>query len=164
MSGYALAHPETAALLTERRPPAPISGFAAAIAAAALRDPRLGDVEATVAERERVRAALVAAGYESWPTATNFVYIKTDEPLGERLEAEGIVVRIYPDGIRVTLGRPSENDRFLSRARPRSRAAPAVARRRSSGRRPRPRSGSRSRSTATAARASRPVSASSTTC
>jgi imidazoleglycerol phosphate dehydratase HisB len=112
--GYALAHPETAALLTERRPPAPISGFAASIAAAALRDPRLGDVEATIAERERVRDALVAAGYESWPTATNFVYVKTDEPLGERLEAAGIVVRIYPDGIRVTLGRPAENDRFLS--------------------------------------------------
>jgi histidinol-phosphate aminotransferase len=112
--GYALAHPETAALLTERRPPAPISGFAASIAAAALRDPRLGDVEATIAERERVREALVAAGYESWPTATNFVYVKTDEPLGERLEAEGIVVRVYRDGIRVTLGRPAENDRFLA--------------------------------------------------
>ena len=35
--GYALAHPDTAALLTERRAPAPISGPAAAIAAAALR-------------------------------------------------------------------------------------------------------------------------------
>jgi histidinol-phosphate aminotransferase len=112
--GYAVAHPETAALLTERRPPAPISGFAASIAAAALREPRLGDVEATIAERERVRDALVDAGYESWPTATNFVYVKSDEPLGERLEAAGIVVRVYADGIRVTLGRPAENDRFLA--------------------------------------------------
>ena len=45
--GYALAHTETAAVLTERRAPAPISGPSAAIAAAALREPRLGDVEAT---------------------------------------------------------------------------------------------------------------------
>ncbi len=78
--GYALAHPATAALLTERRAPAPISGPSAAIAAAALREPRLGDVETTIAERERVRTALVAAGYDCPPTATNFVFVRTDEP------------------------------------------------------------------------------------
>jgi hypothetical protein len=59
--GYSLAHPKTAALLTDRRAPAPISGPSARIAAAALRDPRLGDVETTIVERERFRAALVAA-------------------------------------------------------------------------------------------------------
>jgi histidinol-phosphate aminotransferase len=111
--GYALAHPDTAALLTERRAPAPIAGPAAAIAAAALRDPRLGDVEATVAERERVRAALMAAGYAVEPTATNFLYLQTDEPLAERLEAQGIVVRAFPDGIRISIRRRSENDVLL---------------------------------------------------
>jgi histidinol-phosphate aminotransferase len=111
--GYALAHPETAALLTERRAPAPIAGPAAAIAAAALREPRLGDVEATLLERERLRRALMATGYDCPPTATNFVYVRTEEPLGERLEAQGIVVRVFPEGIRVTVGRPSENDRLL---------------------------------------------------
>jgi histidinol-phosphate aminotransferase len=111
--GYALAHPETAALLTERRAPAPIAGPAAAIAAAALRDPRLGDVEATIAERERMRASLVSAGYEVAPTATNFLFVPTEEPLAERLEAEGIVVRSFPRGIRVSIRRPSENDVLL---------------------------------------------------
>ena len=111
--GYALAHPATAALLTERRAPAPISGPSAAIAAAALREPRLGDVETTIAERERVRTALVAAGYDCPPTATNFVFLRTDEPVGERLEAQGIVVRVFPEGIRVTVRRPSENDVLL---------------------------------------------------
>jgi histidinol-phosphate aminotransferase len=53
--GYALAHPATAALLTERRAPAPISGPSAAIAAAALREPWLGDVETTIAERASAR-------------------------------------------------------------------------------------------------------------
>ena len=52
--GFALAHPDTAALLTERRAPAPIAGPAAAIGAAALRSPRLGDVEST---DRRARAA-----------------------------------------------------------------------------------------------------------
>jgi histidinol-phosphate aminotransferase len=111
--GYALAHPQTAALLTERRAPAPIAGPAAAIAAAALRSPRLEDVEATIAERERMRAALVVAGYDCGPTATNFVYLPTQEPLAERLEAHGIVVRAFPGGIRVSVRRPSENDILL---------------------------------------------------
>jgi histidinol-phosphate aminotransferase len=111
--GYALAHPTTAALLTDRRAPAPISGPSAAIAAAALRAPRLDDVDATVAERERLRSALVTAGYACPATATNFVYVPTDEPLAERLEEEGIVVRRFPGAIRVTVRRPSENDVLL---------------------------------------------------
>ena len=111
--GFALAHPDTAALLTERRAPAPIAGPAAAIGAAALRSPRLGDVESTVAERERLRTALVAAGFECAPTATNFVFVRTDPALAERLEAQGLVVRTFAEGIRVTVRRPSENDVLL---------------------------------------------------
>ncbi len=111
--GYALASPETAALLTERRAPAPISGPAAAIATAALLDPRLGDVDATIVERERVRAALLDAGHDCGPSAANFVFVRTDEPLAERLEAQGIVVRAFPEGIRATVRRPSENDVLL---------------------------------------------------
>ena len=111
--GYALAHPDTAALLTERRAPAPISGPAAALAAAALREPRLGDVESAIAERDRMRAALVAAGYDCAPTATNFVFVRTDEPLGERLEEQGMVVRVFPEGIRITARRAAENDVLL---------------------------------------------------
>ena len=111
--GYAVAHPATAKLLTERRAPAPIAGPAAAIAAAALRAPRLGDVDATIEERERMRASLVSAGYDVAPTATNFLFLRTEEPWAERLEAQGIVVRSFPDGIRVSVRRPSENDLLL---------------------------------------------------
>ena len=55
--GYAVASPEVARDLDRRRDPAPVSAPSARIAAAALRNPRL-DVEQTVAERERMRAAL----------------------------------------------------------------------------------------------------------
>jgi histidinol-phosphate/aromatic aminotransferase/cobyric acid decarboxylase-like protein/imidazoleglycerol phosphate dehydratase HisB len=111
--GYALAHPDTAMLLEERRAPAPIAGPAAAIAAAALRDPRY-DVGPAIAERERVRAALATAGWDVPPTATNFVWITTqDDTLGRRLEAQGLVTRVYPQGIRVTMRRPDENDVLL---------------------------------------------------
>jgi histidinol-phosphate aminotransferase len=122
--GYALAHAATAALLTERRAPAPIAGPAASIATAALREPRLGDVETTIAERERMRSALVAAGHECEPTATNFVYVPTQEPLAERLEEQGIVVRSFPGAVRITVRRPSENDMLLRALGAKPGAAP----------------------------------------
>ena len=110
--GYAVATAAVAAELELRRTPANVSGPAARLAAAALREPRL-DVEETIAERERVREALAAAGHEAPPTATNFLWLPTEEPLGERLEEQGLVVRIFPEGIRVTLRRPRENDVLL---------------------------------------------------
>lgn len=110
--GYAVAAPQTAALLEERRAPAPIAAPAARIAAAALRSPRF-DLESTISERERVRSALVAAGWGAPVAAGNFVWLPTTEPVGERLEAEGLIVRRFPQGIRITLRRPSENDILL---------------------------------------------------
>jgi histidinol-phosphate aminotransferase len=112
--GYALAHPSTAALLDARRAPAPVAGPAARIAAAALRDPRLDlELAPVLAERERVRRALRDAGYDAPPSATNFVYVRTEEPLADRLERDGLVVRRVGGGIRITLRRPSENDVLL---------------------------------------------------
>ncbi len=110
--GYAVSAPEVAAVLEERRAPAPVAGPAARIAAAALRDPRL-DVVGTVAERERVRAALSAAGFDAPPTATNFVFVRSEKPLAAGLEAKGLVVRMVPGGIRITLRRPTDNDVLL---------------------------------------------------
>jgi imidazoleglycerol-phosphate dehydratase len=109
--GYGLAHPATAALLTERRAPAPIAGPSAAIAAAALGNPRLGDVETTIAERERVRTSLVAAGSDCGPTATNFVYVLIDEPLAERPRTGHVGARFRARS--ATIRRPSENDVLL---------------------------------------------------
>ncbi|WP_435157133.1 histidinol-phosphate transaminase [Amycolatopsis sacchari] len=74
-----------------------------------------------VAERERVRAALLDAGYEVPDTQANFVWL----PLGdaaldfsEHTLANKVVVRAFAgDGVRVTIGRPEENDLFLHAAR-----------------------------------------------
>lgn len=111
--GYAVADPGTAAELELRRAPANVTGPSARIAAAALRDPRL-DVDETIAERERVRSALLAAGYDCAASATNFVFVRDGGSLGRRLEQQGLVVRIFGDGIRITLRRPYENDVLLA--------------------------------------------------
>ncbi len=112
--GYAVCAAEVATELRKRSEPAPISAPSARIAAAALRDPRL-DVEETVQERERVRAALLAAGYDCPPSAGNFLLLQVDDAdlLADELESQGLVLRRYPSGLRFTVRLPAENDRLL---------------------------------------------------
>jgi histidinol-phosphate aminotransferase len=124
--GYAVASPELAGELDRRRDPAPVAAPAARIGAAALRQPRV-DVGETIAERERMRAALSAAGFECPPSHTNFVCVHTadTDELAERLETEGLVVRRFPDAIRITMRLPAENDRILAALGAVSSVAPA---------------------------------------
>jgi histidinol-phosphate aminotransferase len=111
--GFAVASPEVARELERRRDPAPVATPAARIAAAALREPRL-DVEQTVAERERMRRGLADAGFDVPESHANFVLVRTDPAVADRLEAEGLVVRRFPDAIRITVRLPAENDLILA--------------------------------------------------
>ena len=121
--GYCLAAPEVAAAARKCQVTFSVSALAqeAAIAALGEGEEVARRAKLTVAERERVRAALLAAGYEVPPSQANFVWLV----LGERsadfaaacLEA-GIIVRPFAgEGVRVTIGADGENDRFLSVAK-----------------------------------------------
>jgi len=125
--GYAIASREVVSELDRRRAPAPISSPAARIAAAALRDPLL-EVDAEVSERERMRDALLAAGFECLPSHANFIYVPVEDgpALAGRLEALGLAVRCYPQAIRITPRLPAENDRLLAALG--AEAGPASAR------------------------------------
>ena len=111
--GWAVAAPQVAAELELRRPPGSISAPSARVAAAALREPRI-DIEQTIAERLRVQEALAAAGHDCRPGHGNFVFLRTDSPLAAQLEEQGLVVRDFAEGIRITLRRPRENDVLLA--------------------------------------------------
>jgi histidinol-phosphate aminotransferase len=114
--GYAVASREVAAALTARRQPSPVSTTAAELAAAGLREPRIeAEVAATVAERERMRSALAAAGFEAPVTHTNFVVARSPEAprLVAELERRGLVVRGYPDSLRITVRSPADDDLVL---------------------------------------------------
>jgi histidinol-phosphate aminotransferase len=124
--GYAVASAELAAELDRRRDPAPVATPSARIAAAALRAPRV-DVDQTVAERERMRDALLAAGLDCPPSAANFVLLPGLADRADELEEQGLVVRRVSDGIRITVRLPAENDRILAALG----AAPAPAETRS---------------------------------
>ncbi len=92
--------------------------------ALAHRDEMESRVGALVAERERLVAALGAMAVEVWPSEANFVLFRPlDHPgdeVWDALVARSVLVRncsSWPrlkDCLRVTVGTPDEDDRFLS--------------------------------------------------
>lgn len=94
---------------------------AAAIACLAVGDELRARTDAVVAERVRVRDSLLEMGFGVPESQANFVWL----PLGARSddfdshcrERLVIVRRFAGDGVRVSIGDPEENDRFLSAAR-----------------------------------------------
>jgi histidinol-phosphate aminotransferase len=120
--GYLIAPPAIAAKLEAIRPPGSISSFSNALALRALAEPALmqADVAATVAERERVAAAMAAAGWRVRPSCTNFLLVDVGEtaaPWALRLLRSGIVVRTFdalPESLRITVGAAGDNDRLLA--------------------------------------------------
>jgi histidinol-phosphate aminotransferase len=121
--GYCLAAPDIAAAVRKCQVPFSVSGLAQAAAIAALGETEevARRAKLTVAERDRVRSALLDAGYEVPLSQANFVWL----PLGERSVsfaeaclAGGVVVRPFAgEGVRVTIGLEDENERFLAAAR-----------------------------------------------
>lgn len=113
--GYALADRDTAAELNARQGPACISTLSAALAVATLRNPP--DVGWEVEERERLASALRALGLAPWPSRANFVFVPVEESeaLGDLLVRQGLAVRAFQDGIRISV-RDREDDDVLLEA------------------------------------------------
>ncbi len=140
--GYAACHPELAALLNRVRQPFNVNNLALVAAIAALDD------EAFVTRSFALNAAgmkQLTAGFErlglAWiPSFGNFVSFAVPREGGESRAAavfqhllrQGVIVRPVagyqmPDHLRVTVGLPEENERFLAAL------APALERRRAGG-------------------------------
>jgi histidinol-phosphate/aromatic aminotransferase/cobyric acid decarboxylase-like protein/imidazoleglycerol phosphate dehydratase HisB len=123
--GYALAGRDVADELNARQAPAPVSSLAADLAIAALAarpDPR-----PELEERERLASALRALGLEPLESHTNFLYVPVDDGLGlgDALLRHGLVVRAYPEAIRVSVRDAADDDvlvaalaRILDRPQP----------------------------------------------
>jgi histidinol-phosphate aminotransferase/imidazoleglycerol-phosphate dehydratase/histidinol-phosphatase len=112
--GYALADRETAAALNERQTPAPVSTLSVALALAALRTPP--DLAPVLEERERLAGELRALGFEPLPSRANFVYVPTDDAdeVAARLLRRGLVVRVQPGGIRISVRDRHDDDLLLA--------------------------------------------------
>jgi histidinol-phosphate aminotransferase len=111
--GYALADEATAFELNRRQAPQPISGISAALALAALAEPP--NVSEEVAERDRCAAALTELGLEPLPSRANFLFVPVASPdrLGAALLRAGLVVRVFPDGIRFSVRDRDDDDVLL---------------------------------------------------
>jgi imidazoleglycerol phosphate dehydratase HisB len=124
--GYAVASTQVAGAMERLRPPYNVNA-AAVVAALATFDDMAG-VRATIAriveERERLEAELTALpGARPLPSQANFLLCRFKDRSGQEvadaLAAQGILVRSFgdpllADAIRVTVGRPDQNDALLA--------------------------------------------------
>ena len=120
--GYVMAHPEITSAIDKCLIPFNVNGLAQAAALAALSDDAVTEAQANIdaikAERGRVAAALAADGWDIGDAQANFVWIHLSDRTDEvciALEQRGVVVRPFSGvGVRVTIGTPAQNDRFLA--------------------------------------------------
>jgi len=119
--GYLAAAPAVVEALQLVRLPYHLSSLTQAAARASLRhaDATLGSVALLRAERERVVAALAAAGYDVVPSDANFVLFGRFADAARAWQAfldRGVLIRDVgiAHRLRVTIGTPEENDAFLN--------------------------------------------------
>ncbi len=122
--GYGVGRADVVHYLDRIRPPFNVNGPAEAAARAALEDHAHGSRSLTLVQKERPRMqkALEALGLEVVPSVANFLLVgvgRSGKVVFGNLLKRGIIVRAmdeygYPKHIRVTIGRPNENARFLS--------------------------------------------------
>jgi histidinol-phosphate aminotransferase len=121
--GYALLEPALATELRKVMVPFSVSALQVAVAEAALDAPDVVEarVRRTVAERERLSAALSERGVRFVPSVANFLMLDVRDPaeVHRALLAQAVLVRRQDHlpglagGLRVSIGRPEENDAFL---------------------------------------------------
>jgi histidinol-phosphate aminotransferase len=118
--GYAIGDRNVIATVDKTLLPFAVNSLAqvAALAAIEHEDAITARVERILAERARVEDELSRAGWKLPDHQGNFVWLRTGEAtddVGLALERRGVVVRPFAgDGLRVTIGTPGENDRFLT--------------------------------------------------
>ncbi len=121
--GYSISHPQVADLMNRVRPPFNVNSLALVAATAALEDERhlSRTLETNAAGMRLLTERFTALGLEWIPSVGNFISVDIKcpaLPVYEALLREGVIVRPVanygmPNHLRVTVGRESENRRFL---------------------------------------------------
>lgn len=118
--GYGLTTAEIAGYLNRLRPPFNANSLAQRAALAALQDEDHVSRSRTLnqAEMETVRKGLEALGFQPLPSEANFLYFdvgRDGQEVYQALLREGIILRhIHGSMLRVSIGLPDENRRFLA--------------------------------------------------
>ncbi|HMF90576.1 MAG TPA: histidinol-phosphate transaminase [Candidatus Angelobacter sp.] len=122
--GYGCGHPELFKYFGRVRNAFSVSAIAEAAGLAALRDEAhiRKTVENNAAGAAWLMPHFAELGLRAVPTSANFVYFEVDEDanaFAKRMQTEGVIVRSLvpwgiPNGIRVTVGMPEQNERFVA--------------------------------------------------
>jgi histidinol-phosphate aminotransferase len=120
--GYLVADPIIISSLALVRLPYHMNSLTQAVAVAALEfsEELQAEVKLLISERERVFKGLEELGLHVYPSDANFLLFTgfrlSHQDLWERILAKGVLIRDVglPGALRVTIGTPAENDRFLS--------------------------------------------------
>lgn len=125
--GYACGHPDLLQYFARVQSAFSVSVVAQAAALAAIRDDNhvRRTVENNAREAARMMESFGKLEIVTPPTSGNFFYFETAENadcLARRLDQEGIIVRSLvswgiPNGVRVTIGLPEQNERFFEALR-----------------------------------------------
>ena len=111
--GYAFGNPAIIAALNKVAIPFGVSAVAQAGAIASLAGAAqlLERTNETVSERDRVARAIGAI-----PSEANFVWLptKTATTLAQQLANQGVIIRAFPEGVRITVTDHAEANRFLA--------------------------------------------------
>ncbi|HEU0235725.1 MAG TPA: histidinol-phosphate transaminase [Candidatus Limnocylindrales bacterium] len=127
--GFAVARPETIALIAPYRPPGSVSTVSVTVVTELLRDDDAyrANVERVERERDRFAAALRTVGWTVWPSVTNFLLVglgsrERAARVGEGLLRRGLVPRTFgaahplADHLRLTIRDRADNERFATAA------------------------------------------------
>ncbi|MFY7798966.1 MAG: histidinol-phosphate transaminase [Dolichospermum sp.] len=127
--GYCIAHPQAIAILEKVRLPYNLPSFSIASALMALENRQLllQSIPQTLNERTKLITALSAHSIlEITPSRTNFIYLRVKPgyqdaenhvltSLNQKLRSQGTLIRLLPNGLRITIGTPAENNRTIER-------------------------------------------------
>jgi histidinol-phosphate aminotransferase len=120
--GYCIGDAQLIGVLNKVRQPFNVSALASQLGLAALGDPAFVEhcVTSNASERARLSLALARLDLPPVASAANFLFVHVGPDASElalKLEHQGVLVRAlpeYPEHLRVTIGLPAENQRFLA--------------------------------------------------
>jgi histidinol-phosphate aminotransferase len=124
--GFGLMHPDIADLFNRVRQPFNVNSLALTAAAAALGDRKFlaRSYKMNRAGMVQLERALKTLGLETIPSCANFVTFRAPQAkrVYEKLLRQGVIIRPLagydmPDHLRVTVGTPGENGKFLKALR-----------------------------------------------
>jgi histidinol-phosphate aminotransferase len=122
--GYGIAHPDLVQYLARVKVVFSVSAIAEAAGLAAMRDE--AHIQKTLRNNtegaQYLTKCLTELGFQVLPTWANFVYVDVGEDcvaVAKRLQSEGVIIRPLAGwgaktAIRVTIGKPEENERFIA--------------------------------------------------